>query len=137
MEITKLLDKVGVAPWNVDWREGRLMRRPFYKTELTITGEIDDCGGCSGSGFMGGLPFSIPRLKPGGSFPFPSVKDVIFSGPATIVFWTDGTKTVCKCQGNDTFNPETGIAMCYMKKSLGNTSMAKTFERFARRGSKC
>lgn len=50
------------------------------------------------------------------------IKQVIFNNPATIVFWADGTKTVVKCQDGDTYSPEVGIAMCYMKKALGNKS---------------
>lgn len=49
-------------------------------------------------------------------------KQVIFNPPATVVLWTDGTKTVVKCDPEDTFNETTGIALCYMKKALGNTS---------------
>lgn len=49
-----------------------------------------------------------------------SIKDVIFNDPATIVFWTDGSKTVVKCQNNDTFDPEVGLAMAIAKKALGN-----------------
>lgn len=45
---------------------------------------------------------------------------VIYSDPATIVFWKDGTKTVVKCQKGDTYNPETGLAMCIIKKVCGN-----------------
>lgn len=45
---------------------------------------------------------------------------VIFNNPATIIFWDDGTKTVVKCQGGDTFSEEAGIALCFMKKMLGN-----------------
>lgn len=48
------------------------------------------------------------------------IKDVKFSGPATIVFWTDGTKTVVKCRKGDKFDPEKGIAMACAKKLLGN-----------------
>lgn len=48
------------------------------------------------------------------------IKDVKFSGPATIVFWTDGTKTVVKCRNGDKFDPEKGIAMACAKKLLGN-----------------
>lgn len=48
------------------------------------------------------------------------IKDVKFSGPATIVFWTDGTKTVVKCRRGDKFDPEKGIAMACAKKLLGN-----------------
>lgn len=49
-------------------------------------------------------------------------KKIIFNGPATIVLWNDGTKTVVKCQDGDTFDKEKGIALCFMKKSLGNKS---------------
>lgn len=48
------------------------------------------------------------------------IKDVKFSGPATIVFWTDGTKTVVKCRNGDKFDPEKGIAMACAKKLMGN-----------------
>lgn len=46
-------------------------------------------------------------------------KKIHFNGPATIVEWNDGTKTVVKCQRGDTFDPLTGVAMCCMKKMLG------------------
>lgn len=48
------------------------------------------------------------------------IKNVIFNNPATIVLWKDGTKTVVKCQENDTYNPEMGLAMCIIKKMCGN-----------------
>ena len=48
------------------------------------------------------------------------VKKVIFNAPATIVLWNDGTKTVVKCSENDTFDPEKGLAFCFLKKLLGN-----------------
>ena len=49
-----------------------------------------------------------------------TIKDVIFNKPATIVFWTDGTKTVVKCQNDDVFDPEKGLAMAIAKKAFGN-----------------
>ena len=49
-----------------------------------------------------------------------SIKDVIFNNPATIVLWADGTKTVVKCQNDDSFDPEVGLAMAIAKKALGN-----------------
>lgn len=49
------------------------------------------------------------------------IKDVIFNGPATIVLWEDGTKTVVKKQPNETFDPEKAIAMAISKKALGNS----------------
>lgn len=50
----------------------------------------------------------------------PKIKDVKFNDPATIVFWADGTKTVVKCQDDDIFDPEKGLAMAISKKALGN-----------------
>ena len=50
----------------------------------------------------------------------PTIKDVIFNGPATIVIWADDTKTVVKCQEGDTLDPEKGLAMAIAKKALGN-----------------
>lgn len=48
------------------------------------------------------------------------IKKVIFQNPATIIMWEDDTKTVVRCTKGDQFNPEAGIALCYMKKILGN-----------------
>ncbi len=50
----------------------------------------------------------------------PSIKKVIFNYPATIVLWTDGSKTVVKCQDGDIYDPEKGLAMAISKKALGN-----------------
>ena len=50
----------------------------------------------------------------------PVIKNVIFNEPATIVFWSDDTKTVVKCQDGDVYDPEKGLAMAIVKKSLGN-----------------
>lgn len=49
-------------------------------------------------------------------------KQVIFNPPATVVLWADGTKTVVKCDPEDEYDQMTGVALCYMKKALGNTS---------------
>ena len=49
-----------------------------------------------------------------------SIKKVIFNYPATIVFWSDGSKTVVKCQDGDIYDPEKGLAMAISKKALGN-----------------
>ena len=47
------------------------------------------------------------------------IKNVVFNPPATIVFWADNSKTVVKA-GNETFDPEKGLAMAIAKKALGN-----------------
>lgn len=51
------------------------------------------------------------------------VKKVIFNPPATIVMWADGyPKTVVKCQPEDTYDREKGLAMCIAKRCSGNSS---------------
>lgn len=52
--------------------------------------------------------------------PKPVPKKVIFSGPATTILWKDGTKTTVKCQNEDAWDDDVGVAMCYLKKMLGN-----------------
>ena len=48
------------------------------------------------------------------------IKNIIFNGPATIIFWNDNTKTIVKCGEGDVFDPEKGIAMAVMKRALGS-----------------
>lgn len=48
------------------------------------------------------------------------IKKIIFNNPATIVYWEDGTKTIVKCGSGDTWDKEKGLAMCFVKKLLGN-----------------
>ena len=63
------------------------------------------------------------------SNPF-GIKRVIFNGPATIVFWNDGTKTVVKCAEEEIYNKRTAIIWAIMKKAYGNSSRAnKAFDK--------
>lgn len=48
-----------------------------------------------------------------------TIKDIIFNPPATIVFWSDNTKTVVKAD-NEPYDPEKGIAMAISKKMIGD-----------------
>ena len=48
------------------------------------------------------------------------IRDVIFSDPATIVFWNDNTKTVVKARGGEKYDKEKGRAMAIIKKITGN-----------------
>ena len=73
------------------------------------------------------------QMKVGNPFPIQQSRmwgkelhktQVIYNPPATIVLWADGTRTVVKCDPLDTYDQEKGLALCYMKKALGNTSRA-------------
>lgn len=48
------------------------------------------------------------------------ITNVIYNDPATIVFWSDGDRTVVKCQDGDVYDPEKGLAMAICKKTFGN-----------------
>lgn len=61
--------------------------------------------------------WDIPAMKRSDR---PHPKKVIFSGPATTILWKDGTKTTVRCSSEDVWEDEVGIAMCYLKKMLGN-----------------
>ena len=71
-----------------------------------------------------GKVYNFPGVLPTNVY----MKEVIYHKPATIVFWNDGTKTVCKCHDDDTYSEETGLAMCICKKMLGNKEFKRIFE---------
>lgn len=49
-----------------------------------------------------------------------TIANVIFNSPATIVFWSDNTKTVVKCDlSQEEYDPEKGLAMAIAKKTFG------------------
>ena len=54
------------------------------------------------------------------------IKQVIFNDPATIVIWSDDTKTTVKCN-NEPFDEEKGLAMAISKKFLQDWSPKKSF----------
>lgn len=48
------------------------------------------------------------------------LKKVIYNGPATIILWNDGTKTVVKCKEGDPYSPEAGFALAVLKRLTGS-----------------
>ena len=63
-------------------------------------------------------PLPLIKTRP---MPMPKPKKIILNDPATIILWSDNTKTIVKKNSKDKkFDPEKGIALCYMKKALGN-----------------
>lgn len=54
------------------------------------------------------------------------VKKIIFSGPKTIVLWTDGTKTIVSMSKDELrFDPEAAFCAAYTKKMFGSNSKIK------------
>lgn len=60
--------------------------------------------------------FGVPKYE---------YKKIIFSGPCTIILWTDGSKTIAKTSDGEVFDPEKGVAICFMKKMIGHTEANK------------
>lgn len=83
------------------------------------------------------LTFEVAKEMAEKHIDIPSMIDeVIYSKPATIVKWADGTKTVVVCQKNDrgyreSYDPEKGLALAIIKKLCGNNGnyyeLFKTF----------
>lgn len=73
----------------------------------------------------GAGPFELDRfrrlfnIKPR-EYTLPSIKNVYFNDPMTVVLWNDGSKTIVRCQKGDTYSKETGLSLCIAKKALGN-----------------
>lgn len=45
-----------------------------------------------------------------------TIKRVIFNGPATIIIWDNGDKTVVKCQNGDAYDKRTGFMYACAKR---------------------
>lgn len=71
------------------------------------------------SGFWGvRIPKSIESLMSDCNRIF--ITKVVYNDPATVVWWSDGSKTVVRCQKGNTYSPETGLDMAICKKVFGN-----------------
>ena len=55
---------------------------------------------------------------------------VIYNNPATIVFWSDGLKTVAKCDDEDTYNKTVGLLMALCKRYVGGGEAYADFLEF-------
>lgn len=95
---------------------------PYVVTTATI--ECDGCFNennlldeiCKSSSHQHVDYMSISRQHV--DYMMPAIDRIIFNNPATIVFWTDGMKTVVKAHGDDTFSKEHGLAMAIAEKYL-------------------
>ena len=54
------------------------------------------------------------------------IKKVIFNGPCTIVSWSDGDRTIVRCNSED-FDKEKGLAMAITKKFLGTNKSKSNY----------
>ena len=64
-----------------------------------------------------GLPYSLPKPR-----------KLIVNGPATIVLWSDGTKTIAKCNKDEPFDQEKGVAIAIAKRFISSNKLNKMFD---------
>lgn len=64
-----------------------------------------------------GLPFSLPKPR-----------KLIVNGPATVILWSDGTKTVAKCNTDEPFDPEKGVAIAIAKRFISGNKLHRMFD---------
>lgn len=76
-----------------------------------------------------------------GGYRIPEVREILYNGPATIVFWEDNTKTVVKVQpGEEYYDPDKAFAMAVCKKLFGNKfnhQLAKAQKAYEEEHEKC
>ena len=80
---------------------------------------VDHSLGCEPEARIEGILTRLTKRKP--QAPELMVTDVIYHNPATVVYWSDNSRTIVKCQPGDTYNPMTGFLLALCKKVCGNT----------------
>lgn len=76
---------------------------------------------CTSNDFIAGWNAAMSAVEmSGGIAKNPVPIDVIFNPPATIVFFSDNSKSVVKCQPGDVFDNEKGLMAALLKRYMGN-----------------
>lgn len=60
------------------------------------------------------------------------IKKVIYNGPATIVFWSDGSKTTSQCDKRDHYDKEKGLSIAINKKFLKGDYIQYLLEKYCK-----
>lgn len=63
---------------------------------------------------------NAPKVKVTKASCVNEISKVIFNYPATIVFWSDNTKTIVKCKEGDQWDPHAGLSAAIAKKIFGS-----------------
>ena len=68
------------------------------------------------------------KINFGGEINAIYITKVIYNKPYTITLWSDGTKTMSKCDSDDEYNPASGLAFCILKKVRGKEWVRNTLK---------
>ena len=66
--------------------------------------------------------FKVGKEKPA---PTPTPERIIFNGRTTVVFWSDGSKSMVRCDDVDNYDREMAVAMCLAHKMMGSKAKFK------------
>ena len=58
------------------------------------------------------------------------IEKVIYNGPATIIFWKDGDKTIVKCKEGETLDPEKGFLAAIAKRVYGKPQLKRLCNKY-------
>ena len=72
----------------------------------------------------------LKKYNPKKIFNVPNVEKVLFRNTATIVWFSDGTKSVAICGYDDVYDKETGMAICLCKRMLGNKEYRELMDKW-------
>lgn len=59
----------------------------------------------------------------------PRIREVMFNNPATICWFEDNSKTVAVAGHGDKYDKETGLAICMLKRVLGNKEYRRIMDK--------
>lgn len=89
----------------------------FAPYSITIKDSCTPCtGGIINWNDVQSMPAVGQKIKTKPKKTVPHVDRVIYNNPATIVFWSDDTKTVVKCAPDTEFNAYAGFCAAVAKK---------------------
>ena len=72
-----------------------------------------------------------PEVKQKRAISKVGIREVKYSGPATIIFWDDDTKTVSKCAPEDNYDKTIGFLVAWGKKDgLKKTTLVEAMDRY-------
>ena len=91
-----------------------------FGESVSLTCKPTKHGGFHGHDWLQNIPYHVTEDEA-------TPERIVRNGPATIVFWKDGTKTVVKCHDED-YDAEKGLAMALCRKLWGRCGT----ERFVR-----
>lgn len=105
-----------------------------YHNQVTISRKLSAQEGHQIFAKLGGLrEITNFQVTHGAPKPNDRIKNVYFNKEkgTTCVLWDDGKKTIVKCAPEDTWDEEKALALCYMKRVLGNRgSFNETLKRY-------